>query len=78
MSGTSALFRDAWAKQEVARTGPQFKQFRCPPVGLIRLNTLSYSIDGTAALRMVVHMPETSADAERIVRLRELGGVRFD
>ncbi|MFC6707022.1 helix-turn-helix transcriptional regulator [Flexivirga alba] len=78
LSRTSALFRTAWARQEVQPTGPQFKQFHCPPVGLIRLNTLSYSIDGTADLRMVVHVPETSADSDRIVRLREIGGVQFD
>lgn len=78
LSGTSALFREAWARQEVRRAGPLFKQFRCPPVGLIRLNTISYSIDGTADLRMVVHVPETSADADRVRQLRELGGVRFE
>lgn len=78
LSRTSALFRDAWARQEVSRPGPQFKQFRCPPVGLIRLNTLSYSIDGTADLRMIVHVPETSADAGRMQQLRDLGGSSFD
>lgn len=78
LTGSSALFRNAWARHEVQPTGPQFKQFRCPPVGIIRLNTLSYSIDGTADLRMVVHVPETSADADRIKQLRDIGGVQFD
>lgn len=78
LSGTSELFRRAWARQEVRGPGPQFKQFRCPPVGLIRLNTLSYSIDATASLRMIVHVPETSADAERMQQLREIGGVQLD
>jgi transcriptional regulator with XRE-family HTH domain len=77
LSRSSALFREAWGRQQVLPTGPLFKQLRCPPVGVIRVNTLSYSIDGTADLRMVVHIPETSADADRIERLREIGGVSF-
>lgn len=77
LSGSSALFRDAWARQEVMPPGPMLKQFWCPPVGVIRLNTLSYSIDATAELRMVVHVPETSADADRIELLREHDGVHF-
>lgn len=78
MSRQSALFQEAWGRQEVLPPGPLFKEFRCPPVGVIRLNTLSYGIDATADLRMVVHVPMTSADAARIERLRDVGGVQFD
>ncbi|NYJ74623.1 helix-turn-helix domain-containing protein [Allobranchiibius huperziae] len=78
LSGSSALFREAWARQEIRPPGPQHKQFRCPPVGTIRLNTLSYAIDGAAELRMIVHLPESSTDAERLQELLRIGGVRLD
>lgn len=78
LSGSSALFREAWARQEIRPPGPQHKQFRCPPVGIIRMNTLSYAIDGTAELRMIVHLPESSTDADRLQELIRTGGVRFD
>lgn len=77
LSALSTDFADLWAGHQVAEPAPLKKRFHCPPVGVLDMTTASFSVDGSPEYRMISYMPATQDDADKIARLRELGGVRF-
>jgi len=70
ITATSPEMARIWADHQVTAPRPMVKVFRREPVGIIELNTVSYAIEGVTEARMVIYLPRTAQDAERIHRLR--------
>jgi hypothetical protein len=73
LSDASPAFREAWRSQSVAAPGPQRKAFDYPGVGVVELDSASFSVAGTPEARMIVYTP---ADETSAARLAQLGGSR--
>jgi transcriptional regulator with XRE-family HTH domain len=76
LSASSPEFAALWATHEVAAPMPQIKSFSCHDVGILDVRTSSFGVDGMPETRMVVYIPATPADAEKIERLRVLARLR--
>ncbi|MFG1806109.1 helix-turn-helix transcriptional regulator [Streptomyces sp. NPDC049040] len=69
----SPAFAQLWASGDVAAPGKRVKTFRHEGVGVINLTSMSFSIDGMAEHRLVVHTPVTEEDRLRIEQLKQVG-----
>ncbi|MEU3573496.1 helix-turn-helix transcriptional regulator [Kitasatospora sp. NPDC036755] len=72
MSAGSALFRELWARQEVAPPEPWLRVFRHPEVGVLRLNATYLTMPGVPECYIVVYVPAEPEDRERVERLAAL------
>ncbi|WP_051265700.1 helix-turn-helix transcriptional regulator [Nakamurella lactea] len=77
LSAVSTEFADLWAGHQVAEPAPLKKRFNCPPVGILDMTTASFAVDGSPEYRMISYLPATDADAAKIARLKEIGGVQY-
>jgi hypothetical protein len=41
------------------------------------MTTASFAVDGSPEYRMISYLPATDADAAKIARLKEIGGVQY-
>lgn len=69
MTQSSPEFANIWQKQDVRRHGAGTKRIQPASGGSITLEYSSFAIDGQAGLSMVVYLPATAADADRIQAL---------
>ncbi|MFJ9949969.1 helix-turn-helix transcriptional regulator [Kitasatospora sp. NPDC091207] len=72
LSARSELFRDLWARQEVAQPQTWLRVFRHPKVGVLRLNASYLSLPGVPETYVVVYLPEGPEDRVRIEELATL------
>jgi transcriptional regulator with XRE-family HTH domain len=62
----SPEFKALWRDNDVRSHGEGVKHIRHPLVGLIAFEYSAFAVDGRPDLSMVVYIPATSADAEKI------------
>src|SRR5580658_4141299 len=62
----SPEFRAMWRDNDVRSHGEGVKHIRHPVLGLIAFEYSAFAVDGQPDLSMVVYIPATSADAEKI------------
>jgi transcriptional regulator with XRE-family HTH domain len=70
LTEASPEFARLWSTHDVADSGTLRKEFRCPAVGIVELESASFAIHGTPEARMLVYTPVTAADAAKLARLR--------
>jgi transcriptional regulator with XRE-family HTH domain len=68
----SAEFAQMWASGDVAPPGQRVKVLRHASVGVVRLSTVSLSIDGMPEHRILVYTPEDEESRARLDQLRSL------
>jgi hypothetical protein len=71
LSRESAEFAVMWHDNEVRTYGEGTKHVRHPKAGLIGLEYSAFVVNGRPDLGMVVYIPSTPADADRIRSLLE-------
>ncbi|MFF2148968.1 helix-turn-helix transcriptional regulator [Kitasatospora sp. NPDC058190] len=78
LSARSELFRELWARQEVAPPKTLLRIFRHPVLGVVRLNATYLTMPGVPECYIVVYVPESPDDRELVERLNSLppGGWR--
>ncbi|MFJ4186094.1 hypothetical protein [Kitasatospora sp. NPDC089509] len=78
LSARSELFREVWARQEVAPPKTLLRIFRHPELGVLRLNATYLTMPGVPECYIVVYVPEDPDDREPVGRLDSLppGGWR--
>jgi transcriptional regulator with XRE-family HTH domain len=67
----SPEFRAMWRDNDVRTHGEGVKHMRHPVIGPIAFEYSAFAVDGRPDLSMVVYIPATAADAERITALME-------
>ncbi|WP_097237949.1 MULTISPECIES: helix-turn-helix transcriptional regulator [unclassified Streptomyces] len=72
LSARSEEFRELWARQEVAPPETWLRVFRHPEVGLLRLNATYLTMPGVQECYIVVYVPASAQDRERVERLGSL------
>ncbi|MBV2153948.1 helix-turn-helix transcriptional regulator [Kitasatospora sp. SUK 42] len=72
LSARSELFRELWERQEVAPTETWPRIFRHPSVGVLRLNATYLTMPGVPECYIVVYVPATPEDQERVELLNSL------
>lgn len=66
LSRTSPFFATLWQENDVAATGDGRKRLDHPVAGPIELEFSSFAVEGRPELSMLVHVPVSPADAERV------------
>jgi transcriptional regulator with XRE-family HTH domain len=72
LSAVSDEFAALWATHQVAEPMPHVKSFDCADVGIVDLRTSGFGVDGMPETRLIVYLPATPLDAEKVERLRVL------
>ncbi|WP_078588554.1 MULTISPECIES: helix-turn-helix transcriptional regulator [Streptomyces] len=72
LSARSELFRELWARQEVAPPETWPRIFRHPEIGVLRLNATYLTMPGVQECYIVVYVPRSPEDRERVERLGSL------
>lgn len=71
LCAANAEFAQLWAEHEIAEPGPPLtKAFECFGLGTVRVRATGFPLQRTLDHRMVVYLPETSADVALIAELR--------
>jgi len=71
LSTASPLFARLWESGDVAEPGRRVKVFRHADVGLLRMTSVSLSVNGMPECRIVVYAPDDEETAQRTALLRE-------
>ncbi|MFD8787347.1 helix-turn-helix transcriptional regulator [Kitasatospora sp. NPDC059599] len=72
LSARSALFRELWDRQEVAPPETWLRLFRHPRLGVLRLNATYLTMPGVPECYIVVYVPASPEDQERVEQLDSL------
>ena len=71
LSTASPLFARLWESGDVAQPGRRVKVFRHAGVGVLRMTSVSLSVNGMPECRIVVYAPDDEETAQRTALLRE-------
>ncbi|MQS12181.1 transcriptional regulator [Streptomyces kaniharaensis] len=72
LSTRSELFRELWERQEVAPPETWLRLFRHPRLGVLRVKATYLTLPGVPECYMVIYVPESPEDRERVERLGAL------
>ncbi|MEV7776349.1 helix-turn-helix transcriptional regulator [Kitasatospora sp. NPDC086791] len=72
LSARSELFRELWDRQEVAPPETWLRMFRHPRLGVLRLNATYLTMPGVPECYIVVYVPASPEDRERVEQLNSL------